>query len=362
MSKKLQLSIADPCHENWDNMTQADRGRFCGSCQKQVIDFTNMSDSQLAAFFKKPSNGSVCGRFYGDQLGRDIEIPKKRIPWVKYFFQFALPAFLISMKATAQGNVNVKRISMAKPKPVCSVIMGDIEPARITTTGATKFSVVAEQVPPALAPRVSIGGKVIDENDNPVPYATIMIKERNISVPADSNGVFKFDNLFPEDAATIVVSSVGFKVRETIVTRQSDRDNLIIRLEPTNTLGEILVFTYGSVRRTDVTGAVTKIEKKTSSKGVEQKKTNSSAVTLYPNPVQRNSSFYITIDNDKDELMQLSVIDMKGGIVLNRTETIHKGFNRVQASVQSSWAAGILVMQLLNEKGQVVKAEKLIVQ
>lgn len=38
----------------------------------------------------------------GDQLNRDIEIPKKRIPWLKYFFQFALPAFLISVKASAQ--------------------------------------------------------------------------------------------------------------------------------------------------------------------------------------------------------------------------------------------------------------------
>src|SRR5438045_581826 len=102
MSKRIQLSVADPCHQNWDSMNAAEKGRFCGSCQKEVIDFTNMSDSQLAAFFKKPSTGSICGRFYEDQLDRSIDIPKKRIPWVKYFFQFALPAFLFSLKASSQ--------------------------------------------------------------------------------------------------------------------------------------------------------------------------------------------------------------------------------------------------------------------
>ncbi|MES1223720.1 MAG: T9SS type A sorting domain-containing protein [Bacteroidota bacterium] len=111
MSKHIQLSISDPCHENWDNMTSVEKGKFCGSCQKQVVDFTNMSDREVAQFFKKPSTGSVCGRFMQDQLGRSIEIPKKRIPWVKYFFQFALPAFLVSMKATAQGKVKVNTSS-----------------------------------------------------------------------------------------------------------------------------------------------------------------------------------------------------------------------------------------------------------
>jgi hypothetical protein len=113
MGKHIQLSITDPCHENWDSMNKAEQGRFCTSCQKQVVDFTSMSDSQLAAFFKKPiqslsKDGSVCGRFFQDQLDRNVEIPRKRIPWVKYFFQFALPAFLMSAKAAAQGNVIVK--------------------------------------------------------------------------------------------------------------------------------------------------------------------------------------------------------------------------------------------------------------
>ena len=62
MAQKIQLSIDEPCHENWDVMTEAEKGRFCNSCQKQVIDFSMMSDREIAQFFKKPSTGSVCGR------------------------------------------------------------------------------------------------------------------------------------------------------------------------------------------------------------------------------------------------------------------------------------------------------------
>ncbi len=108
MAKKFQLSIPEPCHENWDEMTPVDKGRFCASCQKEVVDFSLMSDREIAQFFKKPSKGSLCGRFMQDQLHRDIAIPRKRIPWVKYFFQFALPAFLASAKVAAQGKVRIE--------------------------------------------------------------------------------------------------------------------------------------------------------------------------------------------------------------------------------------------------------------
>jgi hypothetical protein len=102
--KKFELTIPKPCHENWDAMSPEDKGRFCGACQKTVIDFTDMSDRQVAEFFKKPA-GNVCGRFDGEQLNRVIEVPRKRIPWVKYFFTIALPAFLFAKKAAAQGMV-----------------------------------------------------------------------------------------------------------------------------------------------------------------------------------------------------------------------------------------------------------------
>ena len=169
MSKRIQLYIPEPCHENWNSMTMVEKGRFCGSCQKQVVDFTGMNDEQMVAFFRKPTPGPVCGRFVKDQLNRPIQLPRKRIPWVKYFFQFMLPAFLVSTKATAQGKVKL--------------LMGD------TILVANPKSIEMKEMP---AEKViqTIRGKVVDDNDEGIAYATVFIKGTTISVATDSTGVF----------------------------------------------------------------------------------------------------------------------------------------------------------------------------
>ncbi len=181
MSKKLQLTIPKPCHENWDAMTDVQKGKFCGSCQKQVVDFTNMSDRQLAEFFKKPSTGSVCGRFMNDQLERAIEIPKKRIPWLKYFFTIALPAFFIS-KASAQQQPKmmgkVMRPALRDTAKTITVppvrMLGMIAPLiQPVVKGDTVIQIVKE------SPKATdmIRGRVVDETGEPVPYASIIMEE-----------------------------------------------------------------------------------------------------------------------------------------------------------------------------------------
>src|SRR3989338_10412783 len=70
MKKKgLQIKIAEPCHENWNAMTPNDKGRFCDSCQKTVVDFTRMSDSAIFRFMES-TTASVCGRMSNDQQDR----------------------------------------------------------------------------------------------------------------------------------------------------------------------------------------------------------------------------------------------------------------------------------------------------
>ncbi|MBS1595356.1 MAG: hypothetical protein JST90_13650 [Bacteroidetes bacterium] len=51
MKHKLHLTIPTPCHERWDDMTATERGAFCHSCSKEVIDFSAMTDSELLSFF-----------------------------------------------------------------------------------------------------------------------------------------------------------------------------------------------------------------------------------------------------------------------------------------------------------------------
>lgn len=76
MSGKVNISIPKPCHENWHEMTVAEKGRFCNSCQKTVYDFTRFSDRQLIDKINSESN--VCGRFLASQFNKDLRIPKEK--------------------------------------------------------------------------------------------------------------------------------------------------------------------------------------------------------------------------------------------------------------------------------------------
>jgi len=64
--------IANPCHQNWYTMSPTEKGRFCQSCTKEVIDFSKMSDETFLEFFKEKKTG-LCGNFRSDQ----VDVPRK---------------------------------------------------------------------------------------------------------------------------------------------------------------------------------------------------------------------------------------------------------------------------------------------
>lgn len=96
----IQIFIPEPCHEKWEEMTPAEKGRFCGSCQKVVIDFTQMEDSEIIQNLKEGK--SHCGRFSASQLDRPL-IPALETP--RYFvipFYKKIAASLLIMAALAE--------------------------------------------------------------------------------------------------------------------------------------------------------------------------------------------------------------------------------------------------------------------
>ncbi|NOT52721.1 MAG: T9SS type A sorting domain-containing protein [Chitinophagaceae bacterium] len=248
MSKKIQLSIPKPCHESWDAMTPVEQGKFCGSCQKQVVDFSTMSDRQVAEFFKKPTTGSVCGRFMTDQLQRDIEIPKKRIPWFKYFFQIALPAFLVSIKATsakAQGEIRVKTTNTdtTKKPPVLRPKMGLVAPTICVKPPKGEVMIMGD-IEPAMVTKLNgtIQLKVVDEKGEAVPYASIITGVIGKGGAADKNGLFKLDKGILDVNGHIFISSAGYERKEV---RVRDFSNLIgtftVVLQEKGWLKEVMV-------------------------------------------------------------------------------------------------------------------------
>jgi hypothetical protein len=57
------IDVASPCSASWDDMVGDDRVRLCGSCEKNVYNFSEMSKDEVAKLLLE-SNYSICGQFY----------------------------------------------------------------------------------------------------------------------------------------------------------------------------------------------------------------------------------------------------------------------------------------------------------
>ncbi len=73
----IQISIPQPCNEDWHKMTPTEQGRFCNACQKCVVDFTGFTDRQLFEYLNTNKGLKICGRFENTQLNRPIHVPSQ---------------------------------------------------------------------------------------------------------------------------------------------------------------------------------------------------------------------------------------------------------------------------------------------
>ena len=87
----MQISIPEPCNQGWQNMTPVEKGRFCASCQKTVLDFTYLSDNEIINLLNK--NDNLCGRINTSQLNRNLIETKTKSNYFGYLATSVL-AFL----------------------------------------------------------------------------------------------------------------------------------------------------------------------------------------------------------------------------------------------------------------------------
>ena len=67
--KNTFLKINKPCSENWENMNPNELGNYCHLCSKTVIDFTQLSQSEISEKIKKED---ICARVTQKQLNTPL--------------------------------------------------------------------------------------------------------------------------------------------------------------------------------------------------------------------------------------------------------------------------------------------------
>lgn len=98
----------------------------------------------------------------------------------------------------------------------------------------------------------TVQGKVVDEKGEEMVGVTILVKGTTLGVVTDLDGKFSLD---VPVGGTLVISYVGYKTQEIVITNQS---SLNVKMVPdSESLEEVVVIGYGSVKKKDLTGAVT---------------------------------------------------------------------------------------------------------
>ena len=124
------------------------------------------------------SSGRVTAASSGelrDQLERPLVTPRKRIPWLRYFFQVALPALFFS-KASAQKAMG-KALRPANDNDTAKICV--TEPTRILgEVSAGKILPFVRDADPKPADTViivkkTVRGQVVDQSGASVPFASI---------------------------------------------------------------------------------------------------------------------------------------------------------------------------------------------
>jgi hypothetical protein len=337
MSKAVQLQIPEPCHENWHNMTSGEQGRFCGSCQKMVVDFSVMSDKAILDYISNASQ-HLCGRFSHDQLNREIKVTenKRRFSWV-YVWNLLLATFMVT-ESYAQGKPVVKKKPVTTKKPV-NKNKPNIQPENLyPMMGA--IAVVEPDVLPA--PR-EISGTVWDKYTNePVVGASVWMKGSTKGTVADTNGVFHL-KVEKEDSITLEITAIGYRpVTRLIDSKTNWQDVKVLMGEMEVTMGLIVV------------GEKVPKKEKAARKEQEQKKEKvkrtvsdwvaapfKKDIKIYPNPVVRGSDIQANVSLKQAGSYQLELIDVQGRVMEVQKLVMVTKEQQVTISTQTDWGAGI---------------------
>ena len=127
------------------------------------------------------------------------------------------------------------------------------------TAGMISFptSVMAEPAVQATQQSGVVKGQVTEKNGEPVIGATIKVKGvENVGTVTDFDGRFELKSA-PSNG-TVIVSYVGFKNKE-VAYRNGQVLNITIE-EDAETLQEVVVVGYGTMRKKDLTGSVVQID------------------------------------------------------------------------------------------------------
>lgn len=107
--------------------------------------------------------------------------------------------------------------------------------------------------------QATVRGKVVNEQEEPIAGATVLVQETDIQTETDARGEFSL--VVPNPTATLIVNRPGFSAGMVQLNGQS---NIVVRLRAgmVTQLDELVVVGYGTQKKSDLTGSVAMVDTK----------------------------------------------------------------------------------------------------
>jgi len=191
MNTQLNLNIKKPCSENFNSFSSTKNGGFCNSCEKEVVDFTNMNFEEVQNYFKKNKTKNTCGRFYSNQLSIKRNSKIGFYGWLSVAF---LSIFSIDKSLAQETNI---KLNISNDKP-------------------SKFQSILHQN------NVTVKGVVKDDTNFPLPGVTVILEGTTTGTQTDFDGDFEFPEKLKK-GDVLVFSYVGMNSKKVIIDNKASR-------------------------------------------------------------------------------------------------------------------------------------------
>ena len=196
MKTNYSISIPKPCHEDWSKMTPNEKGRFCQSCSKTVVDFSKMNVEEIQDYIHKNKNERICGHINQNQLNAiNLKIPEAVFNQNLSFHRLFLLALLFSMGMTlfncSDENGLTKKIETIEiiEKTMDSSLIKNIQLTdTITKSNAkqidsAKVKAIEPPLPIIMGDIVQIEGEVEIHYKEPYAYNYVDEKPEFLNTP-----------------------------------------------------------------------------------------------------------------------------------------------------------------------------------
>ncbi len=204
MNNQFSIKVTTPCSENFNNFKATQKGGVCGSCKKEVIDFTRMNPQEITNYFQTKATHNTCGRFKNNQLTTYKSTLHNRSKF-NLMSRVGIAFLTLFTFSTLQAQ-NLKKQDDATESNLSAVSQKIDNDKNIVIKGT------------------------VTHNGLPLPGADIFLKGSNVGVQTDLEGSFEFSEKLKR-GDILIFSYLGYTTQEIAISSTNYNINVDLRVE-----------------------------------------------------------------------------------------------------------------------------------